>query len=288
MIMARRLKHPGPVSDERIVSEEGNLEIIEIHLKKGMRLIDAVSRILEPAGIQGAGIQFKDLRLAPMSYVMPTYSPDDEHVAFYSETYTLSEEIVIDYANATYGIRDGVPFMHFHGLWKDGEKQKGGHVLADDSLVAKDGTAIAYGVKSIKIDSVYDKETNFTIFKPQKNEGNDYEQMDRRCIVAVVKANEDLLDSIVSICKKHQVSGGTIWTGIGSTVGGIFEDGNSVEEIPTELITMNGQILTDKDGELQVKYETALIDAQGTIHFGSLQRGENPVLILFELVIAID
>lgn len=286
--MARRLKHPGPVSDERIVSKAGALEIVEIHLKKGMRLIDAVSQILEPAGIQGAGIRFKDLRLAPVSYVMPAYSPDDKHVAYYSETYTVSEEILIEDSNATYGIREGIPFMHFHGLWKDGEKQKGGHILASDSIVAEDGTAIAYSAKSVKIDSIYDKETNFTIFNPQKNRENDYKDTDRTCIIATVKANEDLVDAIALICKEHQISSGSIWTGIGSTVGGVFENGNTVEQIPTELITMNGQIVTDKDGELQVKYEAALIDVQGTIHFGGLRRGENPVLILFELVIAAD
>lgn len=283
--MARRLKHPGPVSEERIVSKEGAVRIVEIRLKKGVKLIDAVSQVLEPAGIRGAGIRFQNLKLAPVSYVMPTYSPDDQHVAFYSGTYTIPEGISIDYANATYGIRDGLPFMHFHGLWKDGGLQKGGHILPADSTVAEDGTAIAYCAKSVEINSLYDNETNFTIFKPQKESESGCRDAERRCVIATVKANEDLLDAIASICQAHQISNGSIWTGIGSIVGGNFENGIIVEEIPTEVITLNGQMITDEDGRLQVHYEIALIDAQGTIHFGSLRRGENPVLILFELVI---
>ena len=280
--MARTLVHPGPVSKERIVSREGNLVITKIQLKKGMPLIDAVSEILEEKGIRGAGIKFKNLKLAPVNYVMPTYSKDDKHVAFYSETHTLEEGIVIDYANATYGIRENVPFMHFHGLWKRDDKQNGGHILAPISIVAEDCEAIAYSASGVEVDSVFDEETNFTIFRPVKGEGK--EISGRKCIVATVKANEDLLTAIKTICNKHNIFNASIWSGIGSTVGGIFENGNVVEEIPTELIVTNGEITKKSDG-YDVEFETALIDANGIIHFGKLKKDENPVLILFELVI---
>lgn len=282
--MARKVKHPGPVSAEKVISKEGPLSIVHVPVKKGCKLIDAVSQVLEPMGIRGAGIRFEGLKLAPVNYVMPTYSSDDQHAAYYSETYTVPEGIHIDYANATYGIRENIPSMHFHGLWKDGEKQKGGHILPAQSIVAEDAVAIAYCTESVEIHSVYDPETNFTIYDPlQKNEAD---QDGRKCIIATVKANEDLLETIAVICKKHGVSDATLWTAIGSTVGGDFQDGRIIEEIPTELIALDGKVWTDAAGELQVDFYTALIDAAGTIHFGKLRRGENPVLILFELVIA--
>lgn len=282
--MARKVIHPGPVSSEKVISKEGPLSIVEIPLKKGSKLIDAVSQVLEPMGIRGAGIRFEGLKLAPVNYVMPTYSSDDQHAAYYSETYTVPEGIHIDYANATYGIRENIPSMHFHGLWKDGEIQKGGHILPAQSMVAEDAVAIAFYTESVEINSVYDPETNFTIYDPlQRNAAG---QGGRKCIVATVKANEDLLETIAAICKKHDVSDATLWTAIGSTVGGDFQDGNVIEEIPTELIALDGKVWTDAAGEIQVDFYTALIDAAGTIHFGKLRRGENPVLILFELVIA--
>jgi predicted DNA-binding protein with PD1-like motif len=106
----------------------------------------------------------------------------------------------------------------------------------------------------------------------------------QKCIVATVKANEDLLTAIETICSKHKIFNASIWSGIGSTVGGIFEDGKVVEEIPTELIVTNGKI-TKKADRYNVEFETALIDANGIIHFGKLKKNDNPVLILFELII---
>jgi predicted DNA-binding protein with PD1-like motif len=267
-----------------VISKEGPLTMIEIPVKQGCKLIDAVSQVLEPLGIRGAGIRFEGLKLAPVNYVMPTYASDDQHAAYYSETYTVPEGIHIDYAHATYGIRENIPSMHFHGLWKDGDKQKGGHILPAQSIVAEDAVAMAYCTRSVEINSVYDPETNFTIYNPLqlKAEASDR----RKCIVATVKANEDLLEAIASICKEHGVTDATLWTAIGSTVGGDFQDGRIIEEIPTELIALNGKVWTDQGGKIQVDFDTALIDAAGTIHFGRLRRGENPVLILFELVIA--
>lgn len=278
--MPGRIKHPGPVSAERIISREGELIITEIHLKKGKTLMEAVSLTLEPMGIRGAGIHFENLKLQTANYVMPTYSSDDRHVAFYSETHEEPEGITVDTGRATYGYRGGVPFMHFHGLWKKGGKQQGGHLLPSDCVVAEDCKAIAYSAGGIGIASVDDKETNFTIFTPETVGEAQISHLSRKCVVATVKANEDLQEALVEIGKKHGLKRTRVWTGIGSTVGGVFENGEIVHEIPTELMIFEGTV----DDE-QAYVDTVLIDAAGSYHFGTLKQGKNPVLILFELVL---
>lgn len=279
--MPGKIKHPGPVSPERIISREGRLVVTEICLKKGSTLIDAVSQVLEPMGIRGAGVHFENLKLQPANYVMPTYSHDDQHVAFYSATKNEPEGITVDIGRATYGYRGGIPFMHFHGLWKKDGKQQGGHLLATDCVVAEDCKAVAYSASGVGITSMDDKETNFTIFTPESMAEPDRSDQGRKCVVATVKANEDLQEALIKICKKHALNNPKVWTGIGSTVGGVFENGNIVEEIPTELMIFEGTV----NGE-QAYIDTVLIDAEGNYHFGTLQQGQNPVLILFELVLA--
>lgn len=279
--MPGKIKHPGPVSAERIISRVGELIVTDICLKKGDTLIDAVSQVLEPIGIQGAGIHFENLKLQPANYVMPTYSHDDQHVAFYSATHEEPEGITVDIGRATYGYRGGVPFMHFHGLWKKNGKQQGGHLLPPDCVIAEDCTAIAYSADGVGITSIDDKETNFTIFTPEDVKETSGQENKRRCVVATVKANEDLQEAMVKICEKYELKNPKIWTGIGSTVGGTFENGNIVQEIPTELMVFEGSL----EGKTAI-IDTVLIDAEGNYHFGKLEQGQNPVLILFELVLA--
>ena len=85
---------------------------------------------------------------------------------------------------------------------------------------------------------------------------------------------------MVKICEKYELKNPKIWTGIGSTVGGTFENGNIVQEIPTELMVFEGSV----EGKTAI-IDTVLIDAEGNYHFGKLEQGQNPVLILFELVL---
>lgn len=279
------LVQPGPVYPERRICKIGKLHKVEIPLKKGDVLIEAISGVLEPLGIRGAGIRFHNLKLFPMKYVMPTYASDDTHVAYYSETYTAEEETHIYYGNATYGIRENVPFMHFHGLWKKDGKTCGGHIHAFASVVAEDTYVTSYGTTSVEMNSLADTETNFTVFQPEYMKKETVKIGDEICMTAVIKPNEDLLTAINELCDQYGIGEAVIQSGVGSTVGGIFEDGNVVEEIPTELIVMDGKIRVDAQNKHHVDFDTVLIDASGMIHRGILSKNENPVLILFELFI---
>ena len=52
----------------------------------------------------------------------------------------------------------------------------------------------------------------------------------------------------------------------------------------TEVVIQDGLL---ERGSLGVKaiIETALVDMDGTVHYGRLRKGDNPVAVTFELVI---
>ncbi len=281
-------QQPGPVHPERIQSFGGPARILEIALEPGLPLINAVSKHLVDANIQGAGIVFKDLCLRPMHYVKPTYSRTPEHVAFYSDTHISSEEVDIPYATATYGKRDGVPFMHCHALWEDNGQTRGGHVLAPDSIVSHPSSAMVYCTDCVSLDSAFDKETNFTLFQPACESAIECGVQEEECVVATIRPNVDLIGGIETICEKHRIAHAKIRSGIGSTVGAHFEDGRYVRAIPTELVALQGDVSIGAQGEYCVDIEFALIDAHGDIHKGRLAKRLNPVLICFELIITAE
>jgi predicted DNA-binding protein with PD1-like motif len=281
----RLIKQPGPLRALRIDSFEGRRITIEIDLKVGISLLDAIAGPLAEANVSGAGMQFKDLYLEPTSYLMPTFSKSEEHVAYYSDTYKCNDEVKIDYANATFGFKDGSPFIHCHALWEEDGKSCGGHVLSPDSIVSRPSKVLVYCTTSIGMESLFDPETNFTIFTPIQHELVEGLESHEKCIMATVRPNEDFIKSIEDLCKRHKLKEAVIRSGIGSTVGANFEDGRFVEDIPTELVILSGRVSTDEEGRCHADVDIALIDAQGSIHKGRLERGFNPVLICFELVI---
>ena len=273
---------PGPAHPQRLESRAGALKVAEIVLEPGLSLCDAIARPLASLGIRSAGVVLSGVTLGPMQFVMPSHSQAPDHVAYYSETYRPQGEVTLDLATATFGFRDGAPFMHCHALWRDAEgRQCGGHILPLDSLIARRCTVSVFGTPDADMLSRADAETNFTLFGPEPADGGGSGGL----IVARIRPDEDLVTGIEAICARHGATHATIRSGVGSIVGALFEDGTVVSEIPTELVVVDGRVSPDEGGQPRCDLEIALIDAAGNIHRGKPVRGQNPVLICCELFI---
>jgi predicted DNA-binding protein with PD1-like motif len=73
---------------------------------------------------------------------------------------------------------------------------------------------------------------------------------------------------------------------VSSWVEARFNDGRATRNFATEVFITHGEIATDATGTLVAHLDVGLVDYQGETASGVLLRGDNPVLMTFELVLA--
>lgn len=279
----RRIKQPGPVDPVRIESHAAALSQGKIDLPAGGLLMAAIADKVEGLGLRSAALDLSGISLAPLRFVMPAHSSTAEHVAFYSDTFALDGPIAIERGAATFGSRNGSPFLHGHVLWRDeAGRDRGGHILPSESVIAAPCRIGFKGSRDVEMATRFDPETNFTLFSPLARESNS-ENGEGGLIVAKIRPNEDLICAIEDLCRQHQVQEARIAGLIGSIVGARFEDGLAINSVPTEILGLGGGVRRQADGGYQVDLDLGLIDTNGTIHRGRPRRSENPVLICVEL-----
>ncbi|WP_246710478.1 PCC domain-containing protein [Martelella soudanensis] len=116
--MTRFIKHPGPVSAERYRAVACRAEPLRLRLEAGTLINGAVAKAFAGAGFRAGWAALEDVRMDRMNYVMPAASPDDNHAAWYSATFSPEPGGLIRTAGLHLGIRDGEPFLHCHGTWE--------------------------------------------------------------------------------------------------------------------------------------------------------------------------
>jgi predicted DNA-binding protein with PD1-like motif len=279
----RRLTHAGPSGGPRLETVAGPLIRARVTLRPGQSLAVAVGQAAAAQGITAGAITLTGARLDPVRYVMPTYARTAEHVAYYSDTYAPEAGITLTFATATFGFRDGSPFLHCHALWTGPDGAEcGGHILPLDTVLAEPLEVEFTGTAAAEMRAGFDPETRFTLFRPLRNAEA---ETDGPLITAHIRPNEDFVTALERIAARHGIAEGRILSGIGSTVGCVFEDGTEITEIPTELLVTEGRIITGGDGQPRAEVTMVLIDAQGGLTHGRPARGLNPVLICAEIFI---
>ncbi|KRE16952.1 DNA-binding protein [Bosea sp. Root381] len=279
----RQIEQPGIGTAERIQWVETHGLAFPVTLQAGLPLLEAVRRSFAAAGFTSGVAKLDGLALAPFAYVMPALAKTPEHAAFYSETFRPAGVARIETGAMTFGQRDGVPFFHAHGLWTEGDgKRGGGHVLPDETMVAEPITLPAVGLDGAAFVAEPDSETNFKLFGP-KPAGLLDATRNGRFFALRVKPNVDFCEALEGFCAERQIREAVIHGGVGSTIGARFEDGGAVENFATEVAITSGRIV---GGEAEI--DVALVDFTGAMASGRLKRGDNPVLMTFELVLEVN
>ena len=279
----RRIQQPGTGTPERIQWVTCGGRAFSLTLTAGVPLLEAVRSGFAAEGFASGVVKLDGLRLAPFAYVMPALSKTPEHAAFYSDTYRPEGGARIEVGAMTFGQRDGAPFFHAHALWVEGSaKRSGGHILPDETTVAETITLQAVGLDGAVFTAEPDSETHFKLFGPvpaaSGGVGNG------RFFALRVKPNVDFCGALEAFCAEYGIREAAIHGGVGSTIGARFVDGGAVENFATEVAITAGQIASGAGG-FEAAIDVALVDYSGALASGRLVRGDNPVLMTFELVL---
>jgi predicted DNA-binding protein with PD1-like motif len=281
-MVPRRLKQPGPLRTQRWVSAEGPARTLAFSLEPGLTINEAIARPLAAAGMPGGTVELEGGALGPFTYVMPALSADPRYAAYYSQSYQPPGRTLLERASATFGTREGTPFIHCHGVWveEDGSR-RGGHVMPLDTTVLEPIQAKAFGTAAAVFAVLPDEETNFSLFTPVTLEAET--AIGPRLILLKVQPNESMEDSVVAACQAHGIEEAEIH-GVGSLVGPVFADGRFSASIATELFLGPSRVRMIPNAPAEVEMDVTLVDIDGVIHEGRLAPG-NVVCIACELCV---
>jgi len=275
----RLLHHPGPVHPIRIDSFAGDARRLEFPLRTGVSLLEAATEPLVEAGWRGGTLSFTGGAFDPFQYVMPGPPDDASHVAYFSQPRAPLGTTRIEQANATFGFRNGEPYLHCHASWIESDGQRhGGHILIGETIVTEPAIVHAWGFTDLAIATLFDPETNFPLFQP-----SGLSKPGASAVVARVRPNQDIVTAVEAIARAHGIANATIRGSLGSLVGATFTDGTIVPDNATEVLVRAGRVA---DGTAEI--DLLAVDASGQVHEGWLRRGENPVCITFDLLLTAD
>ena len=246
-------------------------------LAPGATLNEAVTAPLVEAGFQAATVSFGGAVLAPFSFVMPGPPDGSAHVAYFTAAVSPPGETRIEQANATFGWADGKPFIHCHAAWTEADgRRRGGHILPAETRVAAAAEVVAWGFTDARIETAPDSETNFTLFQPRGSAAG-------QAVLARVKPNEDIVAAVERIAAAAGFADATVRGSLGSLIGASFTDGRTLDDIATEVLVRRGTV---REGRADL--DLLVVDMQGNVHGGRLERGGNPVCITFDVVLTPD
>ena len=283
----RSIAQPGPPASERIQWVEARGRAFSFTLEAGIPLLEAARRGFAAAGFTGGVLSANSGALGPFGYVMPALSRDGANAAFYSDTFRPDGVTRLQFAAMTLGTRDGAPFFHCHGLWREADGRiNGGHMLPEETVVAEPFEVNAFGLDGAVFTAEQDGETNFKLFGPVASPSTNATTTSRAFALRL-RPNQDFSGCLEAFCRQHGILRAKLHGGVGSTIGACFTDGRTVVPFATELAVRSGSIAVQADGMLEADLDIVLVDYLGGIAEGKLMRGDNPVLMTMELVLEV-
>ncbi|NPC57308.1 PCC domain-containing protein [Caenimonas soli] len=279
----RSIEHPGPVHAERVQSIPTAVRKVELELPRGKSLLDSLTEAVAANGATSAVFSLHGGSLAPMAFFMPAESKSPEHAVYFSDRFEAVGAARLESGCITFGLRDGQSWLHCHAVWTESDgRRRCGHISPAESLVAEPIRLSAWLIAGANFVVSADAETNFSLFQPA---AIPTPNIDTNALVVRVRPNEDLCTSLENVCMAHGIRNAQVRGGVGSLVGAAFDDGRTVEPFVTEVFIRQGHIAPGPDGSLRADVDISLVDHTGQMAEGRLRRGQNPVLVTFEIVL---
>lgn len=280
------IRQPGPPIQPRILAVEGRGRAFRLPLRAGTSLLEGVRTGFAAEGFASGTLNLGPLALGPFAYVMPALSQDGRNAAFYSETFRPPGITRLEGGALTFGQRDGAPFFHCHALWREADgKRTGGHILPEEAVLAEDAEVEAFGIDGARFEGLPDPETNFKLFAPVAVQPAGA-RTDRRAFALRLRPNQCFHTALERFVAEASLGDARIRGGVGSLIGSAFEGGLVTVPFATEVFITHGVVSRNTAGAHEAVIDAGLVDYTGGLAEGRLERGANPVLMTFELIVA--
>lgn len=274
--------HPGPVAEERLAFARSRGRAVTLSLRGGQSLEAAIGEALAGEPLYSGWLELEAASVAALAYVIPDKAPNDQTVAWYSQTHRLKAPGQIDHLGLVVGQMEGCMFLHGHGSWSGGDGEtRFGHLLFAETHLAEDVTARGFLLKDAVFERLPDAESNFSLFQPKSLPATVSEEADFALLRML--PNEDLTVGLDAVCAQLGWRQARAF-GLGSLVGAQFEDGRLLNSFATEFVICDAIAQSECDTisgpEIHIVGE-----AGGAGLRGRVQRGSNPVLVTAEILL---
>ena len=282
--LPRSMHQPGPAAPVRVSAVAARGRDLMFDLRKGGLLVDAVREGFAAHGFGSGVVELRNVAFSPFAYVMPALSKTGENAAFYSDIFRPEGITLLREGALTYGLRDGQPFFHCHGLWVEPDGRAcGGHLMPEEVVVAETCRVTALGLDGAAFEGRPDPEINFKVFGPVSAAANG--RGDHACHAIRLHPNVCFHGALEDYCRANGIIRARLRGGVGSTIGVVFEDGRELPGFATEFYVRQGQVTPDADGNLVAEIDIGVIEYLGNMAEGRLKRGDNPVLMTVEIAL---
>jgi predicted DNA-binding protein with PD1-like motif len=291
MSTMRHIAHPGIPDSQRIFYVPSSARTLQGSLSTGQTLLRAVTELTEAQGVKSGAFTLNGGAFDSFSYVMPALSKTPEHAVYFSDTFFVEGQVALETATVTYGLKEGRPWLHSHAVWiEPSGRRHCGHLLPDQIIVAAPIALSGIALDTAAFTVCSDAETHFSLFMPlvdgaQVLHPKTSATQHQTAYALRLAPNIDFCTALEDFCRAHEIERATIFGGVGSTVGAVFQDGSVVEPFVTELLIRSGRIVSGPQGHALAELDVAMVDYKGGISEGRLARGSNPILVTAELVI---
>lgn len=281
----RHLRHPGPALQPRAEVVFGHAREVALTLPPGLTLLDAITRECSARGIDSASLSFGPGVFDPLVYYLPAIV-EGPYLRFgYGEAQRPEGAGRLEMGYATFGRRDGLPFVHCHAVWLEEDGQwHGGHVLPSEAVLARPLEARALSLPGVALLSELDPETDYQLFHPVRIAPEAPGETGKRAAYVRVKPNEDLTAAVAAACRQLGYRHATV-RGLGSLIGARFADGGIREDQGSEIVITNGTVHPGPDGLPVAEIDICFSGFSGLAYRGRLLPDQNPVCITFELLV---
>jgi len=282
----RQLRQPGEPAGPRQLGLACHVGTVNLTLEPGPDLAARLFGAAAAAGFTSGAFALEKLPVWGLTHNLPSLFDGPEKAAWFAGPFS-GDTAVITAGRVTIGLNGGAPMHHCHAAWRtpDGATT-GGHLLLDRMRLPEPADVTFNGVSGAVFDVLPDAETNFSIFQPVPQAAPTLADPSgaRPGVLAMVAPNVDFAGALSELAAAHGLETAEILSGVGSFVGGVFDNGPAVPDPITEALVTGGRVHAGDPGAARI--DAVATDPAGIVRGGRLSPGENAVGITFEVLLA--